>query len=335
VRLNYLLKRIGVFLITLFIALSAIFFLPRISGQNPIREKLLEEATRGGYLQSAMEEMVKIYEAKFGMDKPLMVQYLNYMRDIFRFDFGYSIYTYPKKAGELILETLPWTLVLGGMATLMGFVLGTMLGALIAWQKSPGWLQYLFMPLLTLSAVPYYLLGLILLLVFAFHWKLFPLFGAYSVATFPNWGSITYLLDVAHHAVLPALSVVLTNAGFWALGMRGMMVTMQGEDYMLLSEAKGLKSGRIFAKYAIRNALLPQTTALALSLGTIASNLVLVEVVFSYPGVGGLLVQSIIHSDFYVLNAVVFVIIFGIAFGTLVLDLVYPLLDPRITYERA
>lgn len=334
-RASYLLKRIGIFLITLYIALTAIFFLPRISGQNPIREKLLEEATRGGYLQAGMEEMVAIYEEKFGMDKPLIVQYWNYMKDIFRLDFGYSIYTYPKRAGDLIAETLPWTLVLGGVATLIGFALGSILGALIAWQKSPGWLQYLFMPLLTLSAVPYYLLGLILLLLFAFKWKFFPLFGGYSVATFPNWGSITYLLDVAHHAVLPAASIVLTNTGFWALGMRGMMVTMQGEDYMMLSEAKGLRSGRIFAKYAIRNALLPQTTALALSLGTIVSNLVLVEVVFSYPGVGGLLVASIIQNDFYVLNAVVFVIIFGIAFGTLALDLIYPLLDPRITYEKA
>ncbi len=334
VRAGYIFRRLGVFLITLFLALTAIFFLPIISGQNPVREKLLQEATRGGYLQAAMEQMVEIYEKKFGLDKPLIVQYFNYLWDVVRLDFGYSILNYPKTVVSLISETLPWTIVLGGMATLMGFLIGTLLGALLGWSRSPGWLRYLFMPLLTLSAVPYYLLGLILLLFFAFQNKWFPLFGGYSIATFPDWADIHYLLDVAHHAVLPALSVILANAGFWALGMRGMMVTMQGEDYMIMSEAKGLKGSRIFLHYALRNAFLPQTTALALSLGTIVANIVLVEVVFSYPGVGGLLVQSIVQSDFYVLNGVVFVIIFAIAFATLVLDFIYPFIDPRITYER-
>lgn len=334
-RRGYIVRRLGIFLITLFLAITAIFFLPRISGQNPVREKLLQEATRGGYLQAAMEQMVEVYEKKFGLDKPLLVQYANYLWDVVRFDFGYSILNYPKTVGDLISETLPWTIMLGGMATLLGFAMGTLLGAILGWPKSPGFLKYLFMPLLTLSAVPYYLLGLILLLVFAFQNKWFPLFGGYSIATFPDWADINFLLDVAHHAVLPALSVILTNAGFWALGMRGMMVTMQGEDYMTMSEAKGLKGSRIFLHYSLRNAFLPQTTALALSLGTIVANIVLVEVVFSYPGIGGLLVQSIVQSDFYVLNGVVFVIIFAIAFATLVLDFIYPFIDPRITYEKA
>ncbi|MBI4305588.1 MAG: ABC transporter permease, partial [Chloroflexi bacterium] len=123
--------------------------------------------------------------------------------------------------------------------------------------------------------------------------------------------------------------------GFWALGMRGMMVTTQGEDFMQLAEAKGLRASRIFAKYAVRNAILPQTTGLALSLGHIVSGFILVEVVFSYPGIGGLLVQSIIQSDFFVLQGVVFGVIVSIAAVTFILDLIYPILDPRIRYVRA
>lgn len=332
---SYVVKRVVIFIVTLILAVTGIFFLPRISGQNPVREKLLEEATRGGYLQAGLEAMVAHYEQRFGLDKPLLVQYFNYLADIVRLDFGQSITNFPKTAWELIGETLPWTIVLGGMAVLFAFLLGTLLGALLGWPRSPASLQYIFMPLLTLSAVPYYLLGLVLLFLLAFQAKWFPLFGGYTVATFPNWRSLGFLLDVAHHAVLPALSMVLAQVGFWSLSMRGMMVTMQGEDYMLQAEAKGLRWRRIFFRYGLRNTLLPQTTSLALSLGTIVSQIVLVEVVFSYPGIGGLLVQSIIQNDFFVLNGVVFVIIFSIALATLLIDLFYPLIDPRIQYGHA
>ena len=246
-----------------------------------------------------------------------------------------SFSNYPRTVLGLIGETLPWSMALAAIATLFGFTVGTFLGALLGWQRSPAFMKYLFMPLLTLSAVPFYLLGLLLIYLFAFRLPWFPLFGGYSIATFPDWSDFGFLLDVARHAFLPALSAALVTMGFWALGMRGMMVTNQGEDYMTLAEAKGLHGSRIFMRYAMRNALLPQTTGLALYLGTFVSNLILVEIVFSYPGVGGLFVLAITQNDYPVISGVAFILIVGIAVAAFVIDMIYPLLDPRIRYGRA
>jgi peptide/nickel transport system permease protein len=181
--------------------------------------------------------------------------------------------------------------------------------------------------------VPYYLLGLILVYLFSIEQRIFPLSGGYTTGTAPNL-SLGFVLDVAHHALLPALSIVLAAVGFWALGMRGMMVNTEGEDYMIMAEAKGLPDRLIFFRYALRNAILPQFTSLAIALGAVVSGSVLVEVVFGLPGIGTLLYKSITGSDFFVIYGIVFVIIFAIALATLIIDLVYPLLDPRISYRN-
>ncbi len=142
------------------------------------------------------------------------------------------------------------------------------------------------------------------------------------------------MVDAVYHSILPALSIILASLGFWALGMRAMMVSISGEDYMLFAEAKGLKSKRVFLGYAMRNALLPQTTTLALSLGTILSGALLVEVVFNYAGMGSVLFRAVSGFDYFTIYGVVFFIIVGVALATLVLDLVYPILDPRIRYNK-
>lgn len=329
---RYLIKRFGILLLVIFLASTLNFFLPRISGQNPIRERLLEEATRGGYIPPGLEETVAIYEKRFGLDKPLVIQYRNYMFNVARGDLGFSLSNFPKRTTELIAETLPWTIGLGVITTIVAFLLGSFLGALIGWPRSPTVYKYLFMPLLTFSAVPQFMLGLMLLFFFSFQFNLFPLFGGYSIATIPDWNDLGFLWNVARHAMLPAFSIVIVALGLWALQMRGMMVTMQGEDYMTMAEAKGLRGSRIFTRYAVRNALLPQVTGLALAMGNIVSGFILVEVVFSYPGIGGLLVQSIIQNDFFVLQGVILVIIVAIAVATFIVDLLYPVLDPRIRY---
>jgi peptide/nickel transport system permease protein len=261
------------------------------------------------------------------------VQYVRYLWDAAHLDFGYSLSQYPAKAINLITAALPWTIGLLVVATLLAFVLGTILGALMAWPSTPRALGYLIAPLLTLSSVPYYLLGLVLVYLFSIERRIFPLSGGYTTGTIPNF-SPGFLLDVAHHALLPALSIVLAAVGFWALGMRGMMVTTEGEDYMIMAEAKGLPDRWIFYRYALRNAILPQFTSLAIALGAVVSGSVLVEVVFGLPGIGTLLYKAITGSDFFVIYGIVFIIIFAIALATLIIDLVYPLLDPRISYRR-
>lgn len=331
--LGYIARRLGVFVIILWLAATVNFILPRLAPVNPIREKLLQAVSFGGAGKTDMVKLVETYEEKFGLNQPLWKQYLNYMGDLLRFDLGVSIANFPSQVIDIIMRALPWTIGLLLLTTLIAFAIGTVLGALIAWPRSPGIFRVLLAPLLTLSAIPFYLLGLILVYFLAFNWKIFPLSGGYTLGTIPrmNWA---FYQDVIWHSILPALSIILASIGGWMIGMRGMMISGLGEDYITFAEAKGMRDRDIFTKYALRNALLPQTTSLALSLGFIVSGAVLVEVVFGYPGVGTVLYQAIRTFDYFVIYGVVIILIFAIGLATLVLDLIYPLLDPRISYQK-
>ncbi len=329
---SFVLKRVGLLLMIIWTAATLNFFIPKITPRNPLREKLMEEASRGGFIPPGFNEMVAAYEEKFGLNKPLWEQYLIYLGDMSRLNLGYSIANFPRSVNELISEALPWTISLLTVTTIMAFLIGTTLGALIAWPKSPRFLRLLVPPLLTLSAVPFYLLGLILIYFVAFKWRLLPLGGGYSFGMIPSF-SVPFFLDVSRHAILPALSIILASTGGWAIGMRGMMVTVQGEDYMTFAEAKGLKGLRIFYKYAVRNALLPQVTGLALSFSFIVSGSVLVELVFGFPGIGTLLARAIGQLDYFMIYGIVFILIVAIGIAMFIMDMIYPLLDPRITYE--
>jgi peptide/nickel transport system permease protein len=335
VRLEYLVRRLALFFIVVWVAATINFVLPRLSGGNAIRSTLAQQAATGGYAQSNVEQMVAEFDKKFGLDRPLWQQYLTYLGDTARLDFNFSMSAYPRRVSDMIGEALPWTVGLLVMSTILAFVIGTVLGAVMAWPRSPRWVvRALLPPFLTLAAVPYYLLGLVLLWVLAFEIRLFPIFGGYTAGTIPTF-NLDFWLDVASHAFLPALSIVLASMGFWALGMRAMMITIQGEDFVQYAEAKGLRSGTIFFRYAMRNALLPQATALGLTLGQIMSGALLVELVFNYPGIGTLLYHSIRVYDHFVVQGIVFGVILAITLATFILDLIYPRLDPRIQYQRA
>jgi peptide/nickel transport system permease protein len=326
---KYLLQRLGLFFVVIWGAASLNFFLPRLAPGDPVRARLFAMQTQGGYQQTGVEEMVKAYQKRFGLDKPLYQQYFNYLWDTAHFNFGYSLSFFPNKAIDLIMRALPWTIGLLTVTTILSFALGTILGALIAWPKSPKFLEFLLAPLLTLAAIPYYLLGLLLVYLLAFTFKLFPISGGYQPGTIPE-ASLSFWWDVLKHSILPALSIILASIGSWAIGIRAMMVTTSGEDYMIFAEARGLHDKSIFLRYALRNAMLPQFTSLALSLGHVVSGALLVEVVFTYPGVGSLLYNAIQTADYFVIYGVVFMVILTIAIATLLVDLAYPFLDPRI-----
>jgi peptide/nickel transport system permease protein len=329
-RLGYVVRRIGVFLLVLWAAATVNFVIPRLSPVDPIKEALLK-VTSMGASQAGMETLTRTFAERFGLDQPVWKQYLNYLIDSAEFNFGFSISFFPTRVIDMIAGALPWTIVLVGLATALTFVVGTILGAIMAWPHAPRSLRVLATPLLTLSSIPYYLLGLMLIYLFAFAIRAFPLGGGYSVGLTPGW-NMTFIVDAVRHGILPALSIMLAELGFWALAMRGMMVTIQGEDFMTLAEAKGLQSQRVFYKYGVRNAMLPQMTALALSMGRVVSGALLVEVVFAYPGVGNLLYQAVRTFDYFVIYGVVFIVIVAIGLATLILDLMLPVLDPRITY---
>jgi peptide/nickel transport system permease protein len=325
----YLAKRVGIFFLIVWAAATINFFLPRLGNENPVAQKIMQQASLGGNLHVGMQDLVKEYETKFGLTKPLWRQYLTYLSDMSRFDFNYSIASYPRRVSEMILDGLPWTIALLSVTTILSFVLGNLLGALQAWGNAPRWLTFLMPPLLAMSAVPFFLLGLILVYVVGFTLQLLPLYGGYTAGAIPQW-SFSFALDVVKHAILPSIAIILGSLGGWALGMRAMMVTTHGEDYVTFAEAKGLKDSTIFVHYGIRNAMLPQATALALTLGQFVSGAVLVEIVFGYPGIGTLLFQGIRGSDYFLVQGIVFIVIVAIGLATLILDLIYPLLDPRI-----
>ncbi len=332
-RFNYIIRRIGFFLIIIWLAASVNFFLPRLSGQDPIREKLMREAMIGGATQTGMEQIIKTYEVKFGLNRPLYLQYFSYLGDVARGDFNYSIAHYPTRVIDMLRDALPWTVGLLSVSFLISFFVGTFLGALFGWPRTPRYIQWLFGPLLSLNAIPYFLLGLVMLYLFSFAVKWLPSGGGYERGTLPIL-NLKFLLDLAYHAILPALSILLAQIGGWALGMRAMMVTTQGEDYMIFADAKGLSERTLFLRYAMRNAILPQVTGMALVLGQLISGAVLVEVVFQYPGIGSLLWRAIRETDYFVVQGVVFFSIVTIGLATLLLDLLYPVLDPRISYEK-
>ena len=332
--LHYVLRRSGVFLLIVWAGATLNFIIPRLAPVNPIRERLMQAVSLGGAGQADLQKVVASYEARFGLDQPLWKQYFRYLGDLVQFDFGYSIAFFPTKAIDIIFEALPWTIGLLGLATLIAFAIGTLFGALLAWPRRPRILNWLAGPVLALSAVPYYLLGLMLVFLLGFNLRLFPLGGGFTLGSIPEI-SFSFALDVVRHSFVPALSIVLASIGFWALSMRGMMVTVLGEDYVNYAEARGLRERHVFTRYALRNARLPQSTALALALGDVVSGAVLVEAVFAYPGVGTILLRAIQTFDYFVIYGVVFLVILSIGLATLILDLVYPLLDPRITYDRS
>ena len=331
---EYLIRRLVQFVFVLWGAATLNFVLPRLAPGNPVRERLVVAMQQGGVMQMGMEEMVKAYNIEFGLDQPIYIQYFNYLGHAMRLDFGYSISQYPARVAPMIVAALPWTIGMLVVATILAFTTGTLLGALMGWPRAPRFLGYLSGPLITVHAIPYYLLGLVLTYGLAVAFPIFPLTGGYKFGTLPAL-NFAFALDVVYHATLPALSLILVEMGSWALGMRGMMVTTEGEDYTNFADAKGLRDRNIFYHYAVRNAILPQVTGLVLSLGRVVSGAVIVEKVFGLPGIGSLLFQAINALDYFLIYGIVFMTVLAIAIATTVIDLIYPLLDPRIAYRRA
>lgn len=321
-------KRLFLTVLVLFSATTINFFLPRFSGNDPIAERLAQLGDSGGSMSSeSLEALIVSYDERFGLGLSLWNQYLNYLGDVARLDFGYSISYFPTRVWDMISQALPWTIGLMLTTTLIAFVLGSLLGAIAVWRRGATTSGLISLAMI-FAAVPFYIVGLMLIYFLAFQLRLFPTGGGHSPLVVPQY-SLSFALDVLRHALLPGLSIVLSSIGIWALGMRAMMVTVQGQDYMNFAQARGLSSRRMFFKYGIRNAILPQVTTLGLALGQVVTGAVLVEIVFSYPGLGNLLLQAIRGADYFVIYGIVMILVLTISLVTLLLDLIYPLLDPR------
>jgi peptide/nickel transport system permease protein len=332
-RLDYVVKRFVNLLLVVFLAITLNFILPRLTPGDPVEQKLNQLVATSGGQVGDVSAMIASYRAKFGLDQPVWKQYLNYWSDLLHLDLGYSLDRYPERVSTTIRSALPWTIGLVGVSTLIAFVIGTLLGALLGWPHVPRLFKGLIPTFMVVSAIPYFLLGILLLFVFAIVLKVLPAGGGYPFGMIPrpDWNTAVTIL---RHATLPGASIILAGIGAWALTMRGMMISILGEDYITLAEAKGLKQRRVFAWYALRNGLLPQITVLALTLSYVVAGTILVEVMFAYPGIGFKLFQAVGAKDYFVIQGIVLMIVLSIAVVLFILDLIYPLIDPRIVYDR-
>lgn len=328
--IKLIIRRLLFLILVVWAASTITFFIPRLSEKNPVRERFAELARSGGFSPADMDKIIAAYSAKFGLDKPLWQQYVDYISSVARFDLGVSYNKYPKTVMGLIMDSLPWTIALLLVTTVLSFVIGNLLGALAAWPRAPQWVRSLATPFILFQGVPPVLLGVLLLFFIGFRLKLAPLGGAYSTGVIPDWSSPAFIWDVVHHQLLPGLALLLGSVGGWVLTMRGMGVTIQGEDYVNFAEHKGLDGRTIFRDYYLRNALLPQATGLALALGTVVSSAIVIESQFGLPGLGRVLDAAIRSNDFLVIYGVVLFVIIAVATLMVLMEFVYPLLDPRI-----
>jgi peptide/nickel transport system permease protein len=331
--LRYLLERFVIFVVTIVISVTVVFVVPRLVPGSPLSAVFSKLAAVGGRVNAP--ELIEEYTRRFGLDQSIWQQYVNYLRELARGNLGYSISSFPSHVSDLLWAAVPWTVGLLTVTTLVSWVLGSLIGAMVGWwgEKSR-FFQALVPAALLLYTTPYYILALIFVFLFAFHWRIFPLSGAYSVGLTPKF-SLDFALDVIRHAVLPALSIVFVSLGWWFLSMRSLITSLKGEDYILQAEAKGLPGRRILWGYAFRNALLPQATGLALSLGHIVGGALITEVIFAYPGVGWLIYNAITGLDFPVIQGAVLLIVFSVASANFVIDIAYPLIDPRIRHAQS
>ena len=332
---GYLAERLITFAATVIISVTVVFFAPRLVPGDPLGAIMSSLAAVGG-TSGISAELEQDFRERFGLDKSIGQQYLTYIRDLAQGDLGYSIQTYPTRVTTLIGDAVPWTIFLLGVTTIISWVLGSLLGALVGWNgaRSPV-LQAVVPFALILYTTPYFILAILLIYLFTSTWDIFPApGGAYSVGADQGW-NWDFIWDVIQHAALPALSIILVSLGWWFLSMRSLIIAEQGQDHILWAEAKGLTRRRIFWGYAFRNALLPQTTGLALSLGHIVGGALITEVVFAYPGLGYLIYNAIRESDFPVVQGSVLLLVVTVAGANLILDLLNPLIDPRIRATRS
>ncbi len=322
-------KRISFLALVIWAASTIVFFVPRLSPRNAIRERFAELARSGGFSPADIETLVANMNQQFGLDKPILEQYWTYLGNIIRMDFGYSLNRYPSTVTDIISQALPWTFFLLLVTTILSFIIGNLLGAVSAWPRAPRWLRSIATPFVLLTGVPPVIMGILLLFFIGFRLKLLPLGGSYSIGVVPNW-SWSFAFDILRHQLLPGLALILGSVGGWVLSMRGMGITIQGEDYVNFAEHKGLTGGRIFRDYYLRNTLLPQVTGLALALGTVVTSAIVVEGLFGLPGLGTVLNNAIRANDFPLIYGIVLFITIAIAVLMAVLEFVYPLLDPRV-----
>ncbi|MFV0634537.1 ABC transporter permease [Demequina sp.] len=324
--MRYIGRRLVIYAITLWAAISLNFLLPRMLPGDPAAIMIARLGRNGDITDAQLEAIRRLFG---NPGTPMWQQYIEYWQQLLTGDLGTSVSLYPTPVSELIGAALPWSIGLVGVSTVIAFTLGISLGMFVGWKRGT-WVDHIVPATTLLQSLPYFWVAMLLIYFFSVQNRWFPIIGGYNVFHF-NGPELSWAFvgSVLYHAILPATTIVISAVGGWLLGMRNMMVSTLGEDYVVTAEAKGLKKRRIMTTYAARNAMLPSVAGFGVALGFVVAGFVVMEQVFSYPGVGKLMITAVRSNDYPLMQGVFLVITLTVLLAMFITDMIYGLIDPR------
>ncbi|HTD14472.1 MAG TPA: ABC transporter permease [Chthoniobacterales bacterium] len=325
----YFLRRLGQFALVVFVGINIVFFVTHATPIDPV-EQAISSATQFGQSDPrAVEIMRKALRELYGLDGSIWQQYLTFWRRLATGDFGPSLSAFPTPVSKLIGQALPWTVGLLATSTVSAWCIGNFMGGLAGYFRRNRLLKATGILAMGLQPIPSYIMSLVMLILFGYFWPILPISGGFEMNVPPGF-TFTFISSVLTHSLLPVLSLSLITIGAWFVGMRSLVSNIVSEDYVVYAELAGVDRNRILTSYVMRNAITPQLTGLALSLGGIFNGAIITEVVFGYPGLGTLLVHGVNLGDYSLVLGIASISIIAVATAVFAIDLLYPLLDPRV-----
>lgn len=329
---DYLVPRLVQYVLVVFCGITAVFFIPRLTGQDPVLEIIAQIQAQGASLDPlAVRNLMETLKELYGLKGSLFEQYLTMWRRVFTFDFGPSFFQFPTPVAQLLRIYLPWTIGLFATSTVLSWVLGNIIGGIAGYFSGKTWSKILDAVIMVIRPIPHYIFGVVLLILFAYVWPLFPARGL-SIGRGMAL-NLELVLAILRGSFLPALTLVILGGVVWFQQMKLLVQNVKREDFVEYARVGGVKERRVVFRYVLKNAMLPQVTQLALALGQVFSGVLIVEMVFSYPGMGLLLYRGVTRGDYNLVMGITVLSILTIATAVLLLDLLYPLLDPRIRHR--
>lgn len=325
----YLLKRLAQFALVVFIGINVAYVITHATPIDPVEQTISAATAFGNTSPEAIDMMRSSLQDLYGTGGSALDQWLAFWGRILVGDFGPSLSAFPTPVATLISRALPWTAGLMLVSTLLAWGLGNLLGGLAGYYRRNRLLKFAGIIAMGIHPVPYYIVAFVLLILFGYVWPVLPITGAYAQGLRPGF-NLEFIGSVIRHSLLPALSLVLVGIGGWFMGMRSLVPTIMAEDYTVYAELGGVRKRRILGSYVMRNALAPQVTGLAMTLGAIFNGAIITEQVFGYPGLGSLLISAVHAGDYSLVIGVTTISIIAVSFAVLLVDLLYPLLDPRV-----
>ena len=330
--LTFLLSRLVTYVLVIWIGVTMVFLVPRFLPSSPVEAMLAKVAAQGEYMEAAQIEALRnsLMET-FGLKGSLFQQYTGFFRRVLLTgDFGPSLSAFPTPVSQLVAQALPWSLGLLLTSSILGWLLGNAIGLIAGYRKQTLFSKTLEFVAMLIYPIPYYIFALVLIILFTYVWKIFP-FSFYIDANKPF--SFGLIKDIIYNSALPAISIIAVNLGWWVISMKALSSSVAEEDFVYFARLKGVSEPRIMTHYVARNALLPQITMLAIRLGTIFNGALITEILFGFPGVGTLIYSSALQADYNLMLGTISFSVIAVATATLIVDLAYPFLDPRIRYR--